>query len=85
MLDAALDQAIAAFRGARAVIVDVSNNRGGYDGLAQHIAGRFADDAKARLHQGRLRRAETWSRSRSMSSRPSGRAISARSICSPAT
>ena len=41
--DAILDQAIAVFNGARAVIVDISNNRGGYDGLAQHIAGRFAD------------------------------------------
>jgi carboxyl-terminal processing protease len=43
VVDAVLDQAIAAFGGTRAVIVDISNNRGGYDGLAQHIAGRFAD------------------------------------------
>jgi carboxyl-terminal processing protease len=42
-LDAALDEAMAAFKGARAVIVDVSNNDGGFDSLAQHIAGRFAD------------------------------------------
>jgi carboxyl-terminal processing protease len=42
-LDAALDDALAAFRGARAVIVDVSNNDGGFDSLAQHIAARFAD------------------------------------------
>ena len=43
VVDAVLDQAMAAFSGARAVIVDISSNRGGYDGLAQHIAGRFAD------------------------------------------
>jgi carboxyl-terminal processing protease len=43
VIDAVLDQAMAAFSGARAVIVDVSSNRGGYDGLGQHIAGRFAD------------------------------------------
>ena len=42
-LDAALDDAIAAFDGARAVIVDISNNDGGGDRIAQHIAGRFAD------------------------------------------
>ena len=43
MLDAALDEAVASFQGARAVIVDVTNNRGGYDGIAQHIAGRFTE------------------------------------------
>ena len=43
VLDAALDQAIAAFAGARAVIVDVSYNLGGYDSVAQHVAARFAD------------------------------------------
>jgi carboxyl-terminal processing protease len=42
-LDAALDAAMATFRDARAVIVDVSNNDGGFDKLAQRIAGRFAD------------------------------------------
>jgi carboxyl-terminal processing protease len=42
-LDAALDAAIAAFRGARAVIVDISANDGGFDWLAQRVAGRFAD------------------------------------------
>ncbi len=31
-LDAVLDEAMAAFAGARAVIVDVSNNRGGWPG-----------------------------------------------------
>ncbi len=46
VLDAVLDQAMTAFRGARAAIVDISNNRGGYDGLAQHIAGRFANERK---------------------------------------
>ena len=43
MLDAALDEAVAAFKGARAVIVDVSYNLGGYDGVAQQAAARFAD------------------------------------------
>jgi carboxyl-terminal processing protease len=42
-LDAALDEAMVAFAGARAVIVDVSNNRGGYDLVSRRIAGRFAD------------------------------------------
>jgi carboxyl-terminal processing protease len=42
-LDAALDAALAAFQGARAVIVDISNNDGGFDWLAQRVAGRFAD------------------------------------------
>jgi carboxyl-terminal processing protease len=42
-LDAALDEAMTAFQGARAVIVDISNNDGGFDSVAQHIAGRFAD------------------------------------------
>jgi carboxyl-terminal processing protease len=42
-LDAALDAAIATFQGARAVIVDISSNDGGFDWLAQRVAGRFAD------------------------------------------
>jgi carboxyl-terminal processing protease len=42
-LDAALDDTMAAFKDARAVIVDISNNDGGFDSLAQRIAGRFAD------------------------------------------
>ena len=41
-LDAALNEAMAGFGGARAVIVDVSNNRGGYDWVSLRIAGRFA-------------------------------------------
>lgn len=41
-LDAALDQAMTAFAGTRAVIVDASNNRGGYDAVSRRIAGRFA-------------------------------------------
>ena len=45
-LDSALDDAMAAFRDAPAVIVDVSNNDGGFNSLAQHIAGRFADRAR---------------------------------------
>jgi carboxyl-terminal processing protease len=42
-LDAALDRAITAFQGARAVIVDITDNEGGLDQLAQRIAGRFAE------------------------------------------
>lgn len=42
-LDAALDEALTAFRGLPGVIVDVSNNRGGYDAIGLQIAGRFAD------------------------------------------
>jgi carboxyl-terminal processing protease len=43
VLDAALDEAVAAFEGARAVIVDVSYNLGGNEGIAKHAAARFAD------------------------------------------
>lgn len=42
-MEAALDEAMAAFAGTRAVIVDVSNNRGGFDVVSRRIAGRFAD------------------------------------------
>ena len=42
-LDAALDEALTAFRGLPGVIIDVSNNRGGYDAISLRIAGRFAD------------------------------------------
>lgn len=45
-LDAVLDEAMAAFVGAKAVIVDVSNNRGGYDGISRRIAGRFTDQPR---------------------------------------
>lgn len=41
-LDAAMDRAMALFAGARAVIVDVSINEGGYDAVALALAGRFA-------------------------------------------
>jgi carboxyl-terminal processing protease len=43
VLDAALDEALAAFNGARAVIVDVSYNLGGHDGVSRLAAARFAD------------------------------------------
>ncbi len=43
VLDAALDEAVAAFKGARAVIVDVSYNLGGHDGVSRLAAARFAD------------------------------------------
>ena len=42
-LDMALDEAMAAFAGTRVVVVDVSNNRGGYDSVSRRIAARFAD------------------------------------------
>jgi carboxyl-terminal processing protease len=42
-VDAALDAAIAAFAGTRAVIVDVTYNRGGYDSVSRRAAGRFAE------------------------------------------
>lgn len=42
-LEAALDEALAAFSSAKAVVVDVSNNRGGYDAVGLRIAARFAD------------------------------------------
>jgi carboxyl-terminal processing protease len=46
VLEGALDEAIAAFQGARAVIVDVNYNLGGYDSVSQYVAGRFADSRK---------------------------------------
>ena len=46
-LDQVLDEAMAAFAGAKAVIVDVSNNRGGYDTVGQRIAARFAAQPRA--------------------------------------
>ncbi|WP_297515219.1 S41 family peptidase [uncultured Caulobacter sp.] len=46
-LDAVLDEALAAFAGAKAVIVDVSNNRGGYDTLSLRVAARFVDQPRA--------------------------------------
>lgn len=39
----ALDAAFAAFAGLDAVIVDLSNNRGGYDAIARDLAGRFTE------------------------------------------
>ncbi len=42
-LDAALDEALAAFDSADAVIVDLSNNRGGWDRVAKALPGRFTD------------------------------------------
>ena len=45
-VDAALDAAIAAFAGTRAVIVDVTYNRGGYDSVSRRAAGRFAESER---------------------------------------
>lgn len=44
-LNAALDEAFTAFEGADAVIVDLSNNRGGWDQVAKALPGRFTDTA----------------------------------------
>jgi carboxyl-terminal processing protease len=41
-----LDAAIAAFAGTRAVIVDVTYNRGGYDSVSRRAAGRFAESER---------------------------------------
>ncbi len=38
-----MDEALAAFQGADAVIVDLSNNRGGWDRVAKALPGRFTD------------------------------------------
>lgn len=43
-LDTALDAALAAFAGLPGVIVDVTNNRGGYDAVGLHLARRFASE-----------------------------------------
>ncbi|WP_158627538.1 S41 family peptidase [Corallococcus sp. AB038B] len=40
-LEPVLDEALTAFAGAGAVILDVSNNRGGYDAVARAVAERF--------------------------------------------
>ena len=45
-LDAALDDALTAFQGLPGIIVDVTNNRGGYDAISLHIAGRFASERR---------------------------------------
>jgi carboxyl-terminal processing protease len=45
-LDKALDEALTAFDGTKAVIVDVSNNRGGFDSISLRIAGRFTYRAR---------------------------------------
>lgn len=42
-LDAIMQEAINSFEGADAVIVDLSNNRGGYDAISRRIAGYFAE------------------------------------------
>lgn len=45
-LEAILDEALTAFQGTRAVVVDVSNNRGGYDSVSRTIAARFYDQPR---------------------------------------
>jgi carboxyl-terminal processing protease len=44
-LDEMLDSALTAFDGLDAVILDLSNNRGGYDAVTRAIASRFTDTA----------------------------------------
>lgn len=44
-LNGELDRAFAAFEGLDAVIVDLSNNRGGWDRVAKALPGRFTDEA----------------------------------------
>ncbi len=44
-LDTLLDEQIARFADMDAVILDLSNNRGGYDAICRAIAGRFTDTA----------------------------------------
>ncbi|EGF92718.1 peptidase family S41 family protein [Asticcacaulis biprosthecium C19] len=51
-LDTILDEAMSAFQGKRAVIVDLGNNRGGYDRVAQVIAPRFADQQRLAYTRG---------------------------------
>jgi carboxyl-terminal processing protease len=46
VLNAALDEALTSFQGARAVIVDVSNNRGGHDLVGRTLAARFTDSRR---------------------------------------
>jgi len=43
--DAEMDKAMTAFAEMDAVILDLSNNRGGYDAIARRLAGLFADEA----------------------------------------
>ena len=43
--NAALDEAFTAFQGVDEVIVDLSNNRGGWDRVAKALPGRFTDAA----------------------------------------
>lgn len=44
-LNTALDEAFASFQGLDAVIVDLSNNRGGWDRVAKALPGRFTNHA----------------------------------------
>jgi len=44
-LDTMLDEALSEFEGLDAVILDLSNNRGGYDAVTRTIASRFTDTA----------------------------------------
>ncbi|ESQ76117.1 S41 family peptidase [Asticcacaulis sp. AC402] len=52
VLDTILDEAMSAFQGQRAVIVDLGNNRGGYDRVAQAIAPRFANEQRLAYTRG---------------------------------
>src|SRR5690606_30673414 len=41
-----MDEALEAFSGAAGLVVDVRGNAGGFDPLAQYVAGRFADEER---------------------------------------
>ena len=42
VFDQVMDEALTAMKDAEAVILDLSNNRGGYDAISRRLAGRFA-------------------------------------------
>ena len=47
VFDDVMDAALTAMSGAEYVIVDLSNNRGGYDAISRRLASRFTDEAFA--------------------------------------
>ncbi len=50
-VDQTMDKAIRLFANATAVILDLSNNRGGYDSIGRRIVGRFARSKKIGLYK----------------------------------
>lgn len=45
VFDAVMDEALMAMSGSEFVILDLSNNRGGYDAISRRVASRFTDEA----------------------------------------